>query len=117
MTRRILFFLCMAAAAAFAAAGPDSPFVLPLTAKVTETSADGKGWKAGGEVELSFEQAKAQFASRISAAGWSHLHSIPLGRDRVLETWTRRGQELTLMVWRLAPGRSGFSYGLSVKGN
>ena len=92
-----------------------APFLLPLRAKNVETVADGKGWQTRGEIAVSFEQAQAQLASKISAAGWAHLHTIPLGKDRILEAWTRGGEELTLMVWRMAPGRSGFSYGLSLK--
>lgn len=94
---------------------PIAPFTMPVRANVTETSADGKGWKANGEIAVSFEQAQAQFVAKIAAAGWAHLHTISLGRDRVLEAWSRGGEELTMMVWRIAPGKSGFSYGLSLK--
>ena len=94
---------------------PPAPFTMPVRAKVTETAADGKGWMASGEIAVSFEQAKAQFGSKIAAAGWTHLHAIALGRNRMLEAWSRGSEELTLMVWRIAPGRSGFSYGLSCK--
>ncbi len=91
------------------------PFTLPVRAKVTETAADGKGWKANGRVPVSFQQAKAQFGAKIAAAGWAHLHTIQLGGGRVLEAWSRGSEELTLMVWRISPGVSGFSYGLSSK--
>ena len=77
-----------------------TPFALPSRAKVAQTAADGKGWAVNGE---------------ISAAGWMHLHTIPLGRDRNLEAWSRGDKELTLMTWRIAAGKSGFSYGISSK--
>ena len=67
------------------------------------------------ELGVSFNQAQAQFAAKVAAAGWAHLHTISLGRDRVLEAWSRGDKELTMMIWRIAPGRSGFSYGLSMK--
>jgi len=89
--------------------------MLPVRATVVETAADGKGWHAHGEIRVSFEQAQAQLAAKVVAAGWAHIHTIPLGKDRILEAWTRGNEELTLMVWRIAPGRSGFSYGLSSK--
>ncbi len=109
--------LVMAAAVAADARGrvPSAPFTLPVRAKVTETAADGKGWKASGEIAVSFQQAQAQLASKLSAAGWAHLHTIRLGPGRVLEAWSRAAEELTLMVWRVSPGKSGFSYGLSSK--
>ena len=94
---------------------PSPPFTLPVRATVRETAADGKGWRANGEIAVSFEQAQAQLVSKVAAAGWEHIHTIPLGKDRILEAWTRGGEELMLMVWRIAPGRSGFSYGLSSK--
>ena len=94
---------------------PPAPFTMPTTARVGEPAADGKGWKVNGEIGVSFNQAQAQFAAKVAAAGWAHLHTISLGRDRVLEAWSRGDQELTMMIWRIAPGRSGFSYGLSMK--
>ena len=94
---------------------PPAPFTMPVTARVGEPAADGKGWKVNGEIGVSFNQAQAQFAAKVAAAGWAHLHTISLGRDRVLEAWSRGDQELTMMIWRIAPGRSGFSYGLSMK--
>ena len=117
MVRRVALLVgCMAALAVDARESvPPAPFTMPVRAKVTETAADGKGWMASGEIAVSFEQAKAQFGSKIAAAGWTHLHAIALGRNRMLEAWSRGSEELTLMVWRIAPGRSGFSYGLSCK--
>ena len=57
-----LLIACMAALAADARERvPPAPFTMPVRAKVTETAADGKGWKASGEIRVSFEQAKAQF--------------------------------------------------------
>ena len=90
------------------------PFALPPSAKMTSASG-ARGWQASGTIGLSFTQAKARLATAIAAAGWTHLHSIALGKDRMLDAWSRGGEELTLMVWRLAPGKSGFSYGLSKK--
>lgn len=118
MNRLITIAVCLMVAIGADARGGThhhAPFTMPVRAKVTETAADGKGWQASGEIAVSFEQAKAQFGSKIAAARWVHLHAIALGRDRMLEAWSRGGEELTLMVWRIAPGRSGFSYGLSCK--
>ena len=92
------------------------PFVLPPSAVVVIDSADGRGWAVKGEMKLAFRSAQARLATAIAAAGWAHLHSIELGRDRVLESWSRGGEELTVMTWRISAGRSGFSYGLSARG-
>ena len=90
-----------------------APFVLPPAATVFETAADGKGWQVSGTLSISFVQAQARLVTSIAAAGWSHLHTINLGKDRQLDAWSRGSEELTLMVWRIAPGKSGFSYGVS----
>ena len=52
-----------------------------------------------------------------SAAGWSHLHTIPLGRrgDRVLMAFSRGDTELTVMVARRGVAKSAFSCGVSAK--
>ena len=93
------------------------PFRIPVGARVTEETGDGRGWQAGGEVSAPFVQAKARLFSSITAAGWSFLHEIPLGGGRggkkTLMAFSRGNSELTVMVWRLAVDRSGFSYGLS----
>ena len=103
-------------AAAWSCSARDgAPFLLPMQARVAETAADGKGWAANGEIAVSFEHAQRQFAIKIASAGWHHIHTIDLGRNRVLEAWDRGGDELTLMLWRISPGRSGFSYGVSQK--
>ena len=111
---RLLSVLGMFAVMAWAVPA-NVPFVLPPSARVTVTNAAGKGWMTSGEIRLSFQQAQHGLATRITAAGWCHLHTIGLGKDRVLDAWSRGDEELTVMVWRLAPGRSGFSYGLSKK--
>ena len=99
----------------FAIVASAAPFALPIAARVTESAAEGKGWKSSGEIAVSYKLARTQFAVKIAAAGWKHLHTITLGKDRVVEAWSRGGEELTLMIWAAGPGKSGFSYGVSKK--
>lgn len=91
-----------------------APFRLPPGAQVEE-SADGKGWQANGTLPMSFQAAQKRLAAAASASGWEHVHTISLGPDRILDAWSRGGNELTVMVWRMAPGKSGFSYGITEK--
>lgn len=112
MRKVVLLIALIAAAGVFPAAA--GPFALPPGAKVAET-ANAKGWSASGTIGLSFAQAKARLGSAISSAGWTHLHTIELSKDRVLEAWSRGLDELTVMIWRVSSGRSGFSYGISGK--
>lgn len=92
-----------------------TPFKLPLSAKVTAASAENGGWKTNGEIGVSFEQAKKQFAVKLSSGGWIHMHSIALGKNRDVESWTRGDEELTLMIWRISAGKAGFAYGITQK--
>lgn len=92
-----------------------APFALPPSVTAVVGSADGRGWSASGELKLAFKSAQARLATSIAAGGWSHVHTISLGKDRVLDAWSRGEEELTVMVWRISAGKSGFSYGLSAK--
>ena len=113
-TLRSLAVACMLAVSAICCgAAEQTPFSLPVSARIDSQNAEAGGWKAVGEMDVSFQQAQAQLASRISAAGWSHMHTIRLDKDRVLDAWRCGGRELTVMVWRISAGRSGFSYGLT----
>lgn len=92
-----------------------SPFVLPPGVSLENPPLASKGWQGNGVLALSFLQAQKRLASSVAASGWRHLHTIELGRDRVLEAWSRGDEELTVMIWRIRPGESGFSYGVSRK--
>lgn len=92
-----------------------TPFKLPLSAKITATSLEKGGWKTNGKIGVSFEQAKKQLAVKLSSGGWVHMHSIALGKDRDVEAWTRGNEELTLMTWRISAGKAGFAYGVTQK--
>ena len=109
----VLSLLSFLSFSSFASA--PAPFALPISAKAEKGDAKAGGWKASGTVGVSFRQARAQFAVKVAAAGWAHMHTIRLGKDRTLEAWQRGGEELTLMIWSVGPGKSGFSYGVSKK--
>lgn len=113
MTRHVLLGALLGLGLCVFARAEAMPFALPPGAKVVV--GDGKGWLANGELKLSFKAAQNRLATTIAASGWLHLHVIELGQDRVLDTWTRGDEELTVMVWRISAGRSGFSYGISAK--
>lgn len=64
---------------------------------------------------LSFAAARKKLAVKLAHRGWHHVHTIELAKDRYLEAWDRGGDELTLMVWRIAAGRTGYSLGITKK--
>ena len=101
-----------------ACAVADESFRLPVGAVATETGPDGKGWTQNGIIPVTFVAARQSFEAAIRAYGWSCVHSIPLGdsNDKVLVSWRRGCQELTLMLWRIDVDVTGFSWGLKKEG-
>lgn len=100
--------------------GPSRPFTLPIAARATEQSRDGKGWLESGVMTVPFVQAEGSFKSAMAQSGWKFRHAISLsGRDRgthTLYTWQRGGNELTLMLRRIDVSRTAFSWGLAKAG-
>ena len=94
------------------------PFTLPVAAKTTETSKDGKGWLESGVMRVPFVQAEASFKSAMAQRGWKYLHAVALGKGNThaLYTWRRGGNELTLMLHRVDVNKTSFSWGLAKTG-
>lgn len=93
-------------------------FKLPITAKIVESSIDGKGWLEHGAMAVTFVQAEGQFKSALARDGWAFQHKVPLAglNSRALYTWKRGGRSVTLMLWRIDVGKTGFSWGVTDKG-
>ena len=93
-------------------------FILPLAATVTETSKDGKGWVEQGVIGVTYVQAEGQFKAALAQSGWSFQHKVSLARanNRAIYSWKRGGRSVTMMLWRIDVGRTGFSWGVSAQG-
>ena len=93
-------------------------FRMPISAKVTERSADGKGWREQGVLDVTFVQSAGQFKAALAQDGWRFLHAVPVGgaNMRSLYSWKRGNQTVTLMLWRIDVGKTGFSWGVSTEG-
>lgn len=91
---------------------------LPISAHVTTESPDGKGWLQSGCMPVTLASARQQFASCLTAAGWHFVHSIPIEpqNNRILFLWRREGKDLTMMLWRIDVGTTGFSWGVGARG-
>lgn len=118
MKRRILVLLGFLSAVLSASCGgmPQSRLVqLPLSAMVTQTSEDGKGWMEQGVIGVTYVQAEGQFKSALAQSGWSFQHKVSLTgmNNRALYSWKRGGRSVTVMLWRIDVGRTGFSWGVS----
>ena len=89
------------------------PFRLPVSAEPDSSAPALGGWTSSGTMRVAVDLARRQLAVKMRAAGWRHRHTISLGRDRAVESWTRGEDELTLMTWRIAAGRTGYSFGIT----
>lgn len=115
-------FFCAVFLAAVAADGDAlfRPFRLPPSARVTESNLSAGGWLESGVVMLTFVQAEAGFMSEMSRQGWKFVHSTTLNEGltagtsrRRLLVWRLGDCEMTLMLWRIDVGNTGFSWGIS----
>lgn len=89
------------------------PFWLPVSAEPDASAPSSGGWTSSGTMRVAVDLARRQLAVKLAASGWRHRHTIPLGGDRTVESWTRGKNELTLMTWRIAAGRTGYSFGIT----
>ena len=115
--------LLCAALLAVSAIGEEAsfrPFRLPPSACVTESSASGGGWLESGVVSLTYVQTEASFMSEMSRQGWKFVHSTTVNEGvaagtnrRRLLLWRLGSREMTLMLWRIDVGKTGFSWGIA----
>jgi hypothetical protein len=111
MVRRILVYIAVVCSAVFTVAA--EPFRLPVSAEPDSSAPTSGGWTSSGTMRVAVDLARRQLAVKLAASGWRHRHTIPLGGDRTVESWTRGKNELTLMTWRIAAGRTGYSFGIT----
>ena len=109
--RRTMFFIAVAGLVALTVSA--EPFRLPVSAEPDSSAPASGGWTSSGTMRVAVDLARRQLAVKLAASGWRHRHTIPLGRDRTVESWTRGKNELTLMTWRIAAGRTGYSFGIT----
>ena len=118
--RTLLCAGIMASMAFRPAPGGSRPFTLPVAARATEQSRDGKGWLESGVMTVPFVQAEGSFKAAMAQSGWKFRHAISLSRRgrgaHTLYTWQRGGNELTLMLRRIDVSRTAFSWGLAKAG-
>ena len=98
-----------------APAGQGGIVPLPVSARQLDGGQDGGGWQEQGFLPVTFVHAEGQFKSLMAQRGWRFLHSVPIapGNTRTLYAWRRGNQEVTLMLWRIDVGKTGFSWGVS----
>lgn len=108
---RVLFRIAVGGLVALTVSA--EPFRLPVSAEPDSSAPASDGWTSGGTMRVAVDLARRQLAVKLAASGWRHRHTIPLGRDRAVESWSRGEDELTLMTWRIEAGLTGYSFGVT----
>ena len=118
MSRRAFAIWIFVVGFAFVLSAEVPLFRLPIAAKVLERNVDGKGWREQGVLGVTFVQSAGQFKSALAQSGWKFQHSVPVvgANGRTLYTWKRGTETITLMLWRIDVGKTGFSWGVSKSG-
>lgn len=84
---------------------------LPRTATVLQEDDSGKTWRQSGEMSCAFPLAVTQWDSGLRYQGWKCQDSIPLGQYRSLTVWQKGEQVITVFLWQVRIGQTGFAWG------
>jgi len=84
---------------------------LPRSAVVLQEDASGKTWRQSGEMSCAFPLAVTQWDSRLRYQGWVCQDRIPMGKYRSLSVWQKGEQRITVFLWQIRIGRTGFAWG------
>ena len=118
MLRRTLYMaliMLVAALPCSTSAGQGGILPLPVSARPQSDGQKVGGWQGQGSLPVTFVHAEGQFKSLMAQRGWRFLHSVPIapGNTRTVYAWRRGNQEMTLMLWRIDIGKTGYSWGVS----
>ena len=84
---------------------------LPRTAAVLQEDDSGKTWRRSGEMGCAFPLAVTQWDSRLRYQGWKCQDSIPLDEFRSLTVWQKGEHFITVFLWQIRIGHTGFAWG------
>ena len=109
--------MMMAGFAALGMAGhaQDASLRLPVNAKVVSEDVSGTTWRQNCVLQVTYTAAVNQLKAVIGSQGWSLKQELGLGtqNDRCLLVFSRGKTDLTVMVWKIGVGETGFSWGVS----
>ncbi len=84
---------------------------LPRGAVVLQEDESGKTWRQSGEMSCAFPLALTQWDSRLRYQGWRCQDRIPMERGRSLTVWQKGDQQITVFLWQIKIGQTGFAWG------
>lgn len=85
---------------------------LPLPRGAERRAGAENSWEYMGEIAANFVSARAQFISCFRNASWIPEKRITLDASRMprmILTFSQKDYDLTLLLWKIGPDRTGFS--------
>lgn len=90
-------------------------FILPVGRTIETTDRSGKTWQETGTMEVSLMPARQMWELAFRRNGWYFVRNIPLDpvSYKQLDIWNKDSRTLILCLWSIAPGRTGYMWGIS----
>lgn len=88
------------------------PLKLPVSVVSSQQGVKG-GWEFSGFLNANFVSARAQLDSWMQNQGWIPENKISLDESiepRVILTFSRGSQEMTMFLWKISTDSTGFAY-------
>ena len=90
-------------------------FVLPVERRIENTDSSGKTWQEIGSVDVSLMPSRQMWELALRRNGWYFVRNIPLDpvSYKQLDVWNKDSRTLIRCLWSIAPGRTGYMWGIS----
>jgi len=90
-------------------------FFLPVERHIEESDSSGKTWQEEGFIPISLTAARQMWEVALRREGWFFIRNIPLEpvQKRQLDVWGKDRRTLILCMWEIAPGQTGYKWGIT----
>ena len=114
---RIISYLLLVLTLGFSASGAE--FTLPVERHIEGTDSSGKTWQEEGGIPTSLTAARQMWEVALRREGWFFIRNIPLEpiQNKQLDIWGKDSRTLILCIWELAPGQTGYKWGIANRNN
>lgn len=94
-------------------------FSLPVERRIEGSDPSGKTWQEEGSMPISLTAARQMWEVALRREGWFFIRNIPLEtvQHKQLDIWGKDSRTLILCVWEIAPGRTGYMWGIANRNN
>ena len=114
---RVMSCLLLVLTLGLSASGGD--FVLPVERHIEGSDSSGKTWQEEGRIPVSLAAARQLWEVALRREGWFFIRYIPLEpvQKKQLDVWGKDRRTLILCMWEIAPGQTGYKWGIANRNN